>query len=150
MENIFGHTTQTPASSATLRVLAASYHKQTTGIVGLPIDEQARVHLKEKLEEVLTSLKAHGIPADAKYRMAIEETCTTKLKAIDSESHTDEQLEELFGRQLEQEIKLCKDELELIPKMAEWKPWEVPAGHTIDVVDEVEEGTAEQTAAGQK
>ncbi len=44
---------------------------------------------------------------------------------------SDEEVEEQFTMQLEQLIKQCEDELGLIPKMAEWKPWEVPPGHKV-------------------
>lgn len=127
--------------SATRRL----YHKATTGIVGLPMDEQAREHLKEKLAGVLQALDEHSIPATAAYRRGIEERCTEKLNALSSESYTDEELEGLFGRQLEQEIKMCDDELALIPKMAEWKPWDVDSeSHTIRVVEDVDEEEEEE------
>lgn len=44
----------------------------------------------------------------------------------------------MFGAQLEDEIRKCDDELSLIPKMAEWKPWVVPEGYKIEVVEESE------------
>ena len=53
-----------------------------------------------------------------------------RLKAVDSAA-SDEEVEEQFTMQLEQLIKQCEDELGLIPKMAEWKPWEVPSGHKV-------------------
>lgn len=53
-----------------------------------------------------------------------------RLKAVESEA-SDEEVEEQFTMQLEQLIKQCDDELGLIPKMAEWKPWDVPAGHKV-------------------
>lgn len=49
---------------------------------------------------------------------------------MDSEA-SDEEVEEQFTMQLEQLIKQCEDELGLIPKMAEWKPWDVPPGHKV-------------------
>lgn len=55
---------------------------------------------------------------------------TSRLKAVESEA-SDEEVEEEFTMQLEQLIKQCDDELGLIPKMAEWKPWDVPAGHKV-------------------
>ena len=94
--------------------------KETTGIVGLPVDEDARQHLGARLQEVLDALKV--IPADAGYRQILETTLNAKLAAVNSDA-PDAALEEQFGRQLEQEIKLCKDELKLIPQMLEWQPW---------------------------
>lgn len=122
-------------------IAARRYSKATTGIVGLPVDEEAREHLREALEEVLTAIKV--IPEKAEYRRSIEATVQAKLEAVGSEV-SDAALEDQFGRQLEQEIKLCKDELKLIPKMAEWAPWDVPESHTIEVLEEkdVEEKVA--------
>lgn len=132
-----------PIACLNSAVRALSSHKATTGIVGLPLDEHARKHLAERLQEIMDSLKSHGIPETAAYRTGLEETCQAKLKALGNESYSDEQLEEIFGRQLEQEIKMSIDELSLIPKMAEWKPWEVPADFKIEITEEeviVDEG----------
>ena len=120
-----------PGACLDSAIRALSSHKATTGIVGLPLDELARKHLAERLHEIMDSLKSHGIPETAAYRTGLEETCQAKLKALGNESYSDEQLEEIFGRQLEQEIKMSIDELSLIPKMAEWKPWEVPADFKV-------------------
>lgn len=109
-------------------ILRGFAHKATTGIVGLPVDEEARSNLTAILNQVLEEIKI--IPADVEYRKAVEETVNRKLSALATDV-SDEDLEASFGRQLEQEIKLCQEELKLIPRMAEWKPWDVPAGHTV-------------------
>jgi NADH dehydrogenase (ubiquinone) 1 alpha subcomplex subunit 5 len=121
------------ALAAGFSVPARGLAKTTTGIVGLPVDEEARQSLKDKLHEVLEAVKI--IPADAEYRRAVEATCQSKLTLVDSIA-SDEQLESQFGRQLEQEIKLCREELKLIPKMVEWAPWDVPPGHTVEMIAE--------------
>jgi hypothetical protein len=54
------------------------------------------------------------------------------LKIVESEA-TDEEIEDQFSLQLEQLIRHCEDELGLIPKMAEWKPWDVPPGYKVCV-----------------
>lgn len=117
--------------------MVRSYHKETTGIVGLPMNEKAREDLKDRIGSILESLESHGIPSTAAYRQTVEERCREKMKALMVHENTDEELEKLFGRQLEQEIKLCDDELSLIPKMAEWKPWEAVEGKTINVVEDL-------------
>jgi len=43
---------------------------------------------------------------------------------------------ELGCGQLEQLIIQAKDELGLIAKMKDWKPWDVPKGHKIEVIAE--------------
>ncbi len=41
---------------------------------------------------------------------------------------TDDEIEDTLNFQLEELSKLADDELSLIPKMAEWQPWDVPEG----------------------
>lgn len=89
--------------------------KTTTGIVGLPVDEEARLHLEEHYGKVLDSVKV--IPPSAEYRIEIEKTVQHRLGLLKSDI-IDEELEQKLGRQLEEEIKIIKDELKLIPKMA--------------------------------
>lgn len=105
---------QGPSAGSMAALLTARGVKTTTGIVGLPVDEDAREHYRQKLNDVLEALKA--IPADAAYRVSVEQTVQHKLKNLDSGA-SDEELEGLFGFQLEQGMKLCEEELKLIPKM---------------------------------
>lgn len=97
------------------------------------MDPNARSNLKSKLEDILQAITC--IPEDADYRRVVEKTIKHRLAAVDSDL-TDEQLEEQFDAQLEQQIKMCDGELRLIPKMAEWKPWTVPDGYKVEVVEE--------------
>lgn len=90
--------------------------KSTTGIVGLPVVPDARGELQRSLQAVLDALAAQ-IPEDTEYRRSVEKTVRWKLQAAASDA-PDEQVEELLGRQLEEDIKLCREELALIPKMA--------------------------------
>lgn len=119
----------------------STQHKATTGIVGLPLKSDARAELSQKVDDVMRALDAHGIPKTASYRQAVEQKCGGLLDGLKTQQNNEE-LERLFGRQLEEEIKLCEDELGLIPKMAEWKPW--VGGGAINVV---EDGSGEQVAA---
>lgn len=103
------------AAAGAAGMVAVRGVKTTTGIVGLPVDEEAREHLKAKLQEVLDALAV--IPETAEYRKAVEKTVAYKLKEVVSEA-SDAELEDIFSRQLEEEIKFCNEELTLIPKMA--------------------------------
>ncbi|CAK0782404.1 hypothetical protein CVIRNUC_005671 [Coccomyxa viridis] len=105
--------------------------KADTGIVGLQALPNAREVLREKLTDVLQAV-SEQVPEQAEYRKAVEATMNYRLKAVDSEA-SDEEVEEQFTMQLEQLIKQCEDELGLIPKMAEWKPWDVPADHKVSM-----------------
>jgi NADH dehydrogenase (ubiquinone) 1 alpha subcomplex subunit 5 len=101
---------EVPAAAALARGV-----KTTTGIVGLPMDPDARTHLTEKYLAVLEAL--HIIPDTAEYRLAVEKTVNYKLDLLNSDA-VDEEVEDKLGRQLEEEIKMCDNELSLIPKMA--------------------------------
>lgn len=103
--------------------------KTTTGIVGLDVVPDARATLIKSLNEV-KELVGQMIPEDTEYRKSVEKTCEYRLNLI-QKHETDEALEEEFGAQLEEMVTQSKDELSLIPKMAEWKPWEVPEGRDI-------------------
>jgi hypothetical protein len=70
------------AASAALPALSTRWLKTTTGIVGLPVDEQARQHLQEKLSAVLDAIKI--IPETAEYRRSVELTIGERLKAVAS------------------------------------------------------------------
>lgn len=105
--------------------------KEDTGLVGLKVDPDARNNLRRKLEDVLEALKLH-IPEDAEYRKQVEATIQHRLKAVVSEA-SDSDVEGNLENQLEMMIRHCNDELGLIPRMAEWKPWDVPADHKVDV-----------------
>lgn len=89
--------------------------KSTTGIVGLPVVEDARDSLEEHYGKVLEAVQV--IPESAEFRSLIEKTVNHRLGLLKSEL-VDEELEQELGRQLEEEIKLMQDELKLIPKMA--------------------------------
>lgn len=123
-------------ASAPAAVCVGSWRglKATTGIVGLPVVEDARGALESKYDEVLM-LVAELVPAEAEYRRQVEKTVKYKLEVLAAEAD-DAAAEGVLGRQLEEEIRMCEDELTLIPKMAEWKPWEVPEGHLIELLEE--------------
>jgi len=105
--------------------------KEDTGIVGLKVDPDARNNLRSKLEDVLAALEQH-IPQEAEYRKQVEATIQHRLKAVGSGA-SDAEVEAQLENQLESMIQHCDDELGLIPRMAEWKPWDVPADHKVDV-----------------
>lgn len=123
--------------------LASRGLKAHTGIAGLEVDPNARENLKLYLEQVLEAIKI--IPEGAEYRRNVEITINDKLSIVNSDI-TDEEAEDRLDAQLEQYIKFTQDELSLIPKMAEWKPWDVPAGHKVEVIEEQQVEEKQQTA----
>tara|TARA_B100001121_G_C18273237_1_gene427218 strand:+ start:101 stop:448 length:348 start_codon:yes stop_codon:yes gene_type:complete len=66
------------------------------------------------------------IPASAVYRQTVEATANHRLGVLGSGASVAELETKIGEGQLEELIEEAKDELELIPKMAEWKPWVIP------------------------
>ena len=60
-------------SSASRSFAAAA--KETTGIVGLEVDPQARATLRAKLGRVMSALDEAGVPATAQYRRGLAALC---------------------------------------------------------------------------
>lgn len=114
---------------------ASTTYKASTGIVGLEADPNARQNLTSKLQEVLQAIRV--IPEHAEYRKNVETTMKHKLQVVQSEV-PDEDAEDQLEAQLEQVMKMCDEEMRLIPKMAEWQPWDVPSGHKVEVIEEQE------------
>ncbi|QDZ22165.1 hypothetical protein HOP50_07g47050 [Chloropicon primus] len=107
-------------------------YKTTTGIVGVEVDPNAPETLRHLLKKILREVKV--IPENAQYRTSVEMMANERL-AVVSKDISPEQMEDEIGQgQLEELILHAKDELSLIPKMAEWKPWDVPKGHKIRMI----------------
>lgn len=105
--------------------------KKSTGITGLPVVPEARKVLERLYIKQLEDVKS--IPADAAYRIDVEKEALHRLGAVQSDASSEE-VERKIGRgQLEELITQAEGELALIPKMAEWKLWEVPDGHQVEV-----------------
>lgn len=62
------------SSSFSSRSFAAAA-KETTGIVGLEVDPQARSTLRAKLGRVMSALDEAGVPAAAHYRKGLAALC---------------------------------------------------------------------------
>ncbi|KAL3683186.1 hypothetical protein R1sor_001208 [Riccia sorocarpa] len=108
--------------------------KEMTGIVGLPVVPNARDVLIGLYQKTLEAVKP--IPESAQYRKTVEEITRHRL-AICNEEDDWREIEKRVGNgQVEQLIQQAKDELTLIPKMTEWKPWEAPEGYKVQIVIE--------------
>lgn len=129
------------SSTSAIELQSARWLKQTTGIVGLEVVDNARDALRQRCQDVLKAVQV--LPEDTAYRKSVESTMTYRISQTDSQG-SDEDIEQHFGLQLEQLIEHCKDELILIPQMAEWKPWDVPSGHKVEMIieEDVPEGEA--------
>ncbi|KAJ2737227.1 hypothetical protein IW152_000248 [Coemansia sp. BCRC 34962] len=105
------------------RLLLQATQKVTTGIVGIPVNPAARPQLIGAYKTTLDELKAK-IPETAAYRKAVEAITAHRLKIVEENDDT-AKIEELIGSgQIEELICQAEDEIKLISKMAEWRPWE--------------------------
>lgn len=108
-----------PMLGALLRrspALARGFAKQTTGIVGLPVVPDSVSVLAALSEKLLRDVRV--IPADAHYRKVVESVYGERLAAC--KKHGDpEAVEAALGLgQMEELIRMARDEESLIPKMA--------------------------------
>eukprot|EP00275_Glaucocystis_incrassata_P000411 EC119099.1.p1 GENE.EC119099.1~~EC119099.1.p1 ORF type:complete len:122 (+),score=15.29 EC119099.1:91-456(+) len=102
-----------------------------TGWVGVPLMTNARDVFISKAQGVLEAVKV--IPESAIYRVNVEQIYKYRLIVAEEESDRNRIEERINCGKIEQLILQANDELELIPKMAEWKPWEVDAEDTIEI-----------------
>eukprot|EP00899_Mesostigma_viride_P000553 jgi/Mesvir1/10499/Mv15049-RA.1 len=112
--------------------------KKTTGLVGLEVVPNGREVLIGIYQEILTTVKNSGIPQTAIYRQALEKLSSERLQILQEEQDVSKIEQRIGHGQIEEVIRSARKELGLIPKMAEWKPWEVPAGHQVQfIIEEV-------------
>ena len=107
--------------------------KQTTGIVGLEVIPNSREVLKGFVVKVLNEVRA-TVPEDAGYRKVVEATYKHRLDIIESTEDTAAIEAKIASGQIEELVAQAKDELALMPHMAEWKPWVFD--HKIEIVEE--------------
>lgn len=105
--------------------------KESTGLVGLEVVPNAREVLISLYNQTLKDVDT--IPESAHYRKAVEKFTNFRLQVCQEEEDWDKIEERIQCGQVEELIVQAKDELQLISKMKEWKPWEVPEGYTVEV-----------------
>ena len=137
------------ASASPVGQLGQRGVKDTTGIVGIDVDPNARASLRDICQQVLKAIQV--VPDTAEYRRSVESAmkyrwvaghflersavlcwgspeqlmlCCHRIKQVDSDQ-ADEDIESAFGLQLEQLILQGKSELDLIPMMAGRAPCHV-------------------------
>lgn len=92
--------------------------------------------LKELYSKTLEAVK--DLPEDAAYRVNAEKITNYRLGVV-SENEDMEKIESTLNiGQVQEIIEQAENELELIPHMADWKPWEMQDGKkpaVIQVVD---------------
>merc|ERR1711990_898687 len=99
--------------------------KVTTNLVGLDVVPNAPEVLTEMYTKTLEEEKA--LPASAGYRVNVEKVTNYRLKVVAGAEGSIDAIESEMGLQVEEMIVEAEKELELMPQMAEWKPWEATA-----------------------
>ena len=103
--------------------------KKTTGLVGLPVMNDPINTYANLCDQVLE--KIQFVPENAAYRTVVEEMYKHRKKVTLSGKTVSEIEETIAAGQIEELAVQARDELELIPKMREWKPWEF--SHEIEI-----------------
>tara|TARA_B100000519_G_scaffold735_1_gene733 strand:+ start:529 stop:927 length:399 start_codon:yes stop_codon:yes gene_type:complete len=106
--------------------------KTTTGLVGLPVLNDPIASYAKLCDQVLDAIKF--VPDHAAYRTIVTQTYEHR-KSVTLSGKTVPEIEETIAAgQIEELAMQARDELDLIPKMREWKPWEFE--HEIEIEKE--------------
>jgi|UniRef100_A0AC35G9A0 NADH dehydrogenase (ubiquinone) 1 alpha subcomplex subunit 5 len=102
--------------------VSPDFHKQSTGLTGLMVEERPHHMLKLIYGRLLRALQ--DIPATSAYRRYTEETIMHRLTLVENESDI-QTLEEKIGMgQIEEVIEQAQAELETTRAIIESKAWE--------------------------
>mmetsp|Transcript_3401 Transcript_3401/g.4985 ORF Transcript_3401/g.4985 Transcript_3401/m.4985 type:complete len:160 (+) Transcript_3401:31-510(+) len=112
--------------SSGINVAACRSYKTTTGLVGIPVNLNARADLIAAQQKILEAVKA--IPADVFYRKSVEKNAKYYLaeaEATEDPLELEAKLSGISGNaQLEELLLQAADEVELIEFYAAEKCWE--------------------------
>ncbi|KAH9309260.1 hypothetical protein KI387_037171 [Taxus chinensis] len=108
--------------------------KESTGIVGLDVVPNARQVLISLYNKTLKEVQI--IPPNVPYRKHVEAFTNHRLKVCQEEQDWEIIEKRIACGQVEELIEDANSELTLIPKMAEWKPWEVPDDYQCEIVED--------------
>ena len=113
-----------PQNNRQINNYFSTYTKQTTGLVGLPVQSEPREKLMAACENILTEVQ--GIPEDATYRQNVEAIYKYRLQVCKDQTDI-KQIEETVGLgHIEELLSMANDELSLIPKYVNGRMWEEP------------------------
>lgn len=92
--------------------------------------------LTDLYKRTLDAVKS--IPETATYRLNVEKITNYRMGIVNENEDITKIESTLNVGQIQEVIEQAEDELELIPHMVEWKPWEMKEGEkpvVIDVLD---------------
>ncbi|CAN8067869.1 unnamed protein product [Agarophyton chilense] len=122
------------ASTPSLRRFASQIREP--GPVGLSAGDDPRATLVKLYKQTLDAV--NEIPETAKYRANVEKITNYRMGIISENQDINKIEKTLNVGQIEEVIEQAEDELQLIPRMIEWKPWEMKDGEkpvVITVID---------------
>ncbi|KAM7119970.1 NADH dehydrogenase [ubiquinone] 1 alpha subcomplex subunit 5-like [Molossus nigricans] len=96
--------------------------KKTTGLMGLAVCESPHERLRILYAKILDVLEQ--IPKNAAYRKYTEQITSEKLDMVKAEPDVKNLEDQLQSGQIEEVILQAENELSLVRKMIQWKPWE--------------------------
>uniref|UniRef100_A0A0C9S3A1 TSA: Wollemia nobilis Ref_Wollemi_Transcript_15414_792 transcribed RNA sequence n=1 Tax=Wollemia nobilis TaxID=56998 RepID=A0A0C9S3A1_9CONI len=108
--------------------------KESTGIVGLEVVPNSREVLISLYNKTLKEVQI--IPPNASYRKHVEAFTHHRLKVCQEEEDWELIEKRIACGQVEELIEDAQSELSLIPKVAEWKPWEVPDDYNCEIIED--------------
>lgn len=79
-----------------------------------------------------------GLPETAAYRVNVEKVTRHRLGVVEATEDIEEIENKLGLGQIEEVMEQARDELDLIPHMAQWQPWNVGEGKSpvkIELID---------------
>eukprot|EP01115_Flamella_aegyptia_P010777 TRINITY_DN4841_c2_g1_i1.p1 TRINITY_DN4841_c2_g1~~TRINITY_DN4841_c2_g1_i1.p1 ORF type:complete len:165 (+),score=48.71 TRINITY_DN4841_c2_g1_i1:45-539(+) len=116
-----------------IRNLICLTPKATTYLTGVPVLPNGKYILTHLYEKILNDLEQNNIPKDTFYRKTLDLSINRRLDILRTEEDVEVIEKKINDGQIETLIMDAEDELELIPKMAEWKLWENEDDEGIEV-----------------
>eukprot|EP00237_Pycnococcus_provasolii_P011254 CAMPEP_0198713916 /NCGR_PEP_ID=MMETSP1471-20131121/8742_1 /TAXON_ID=41880 /ORGANISM="Pycnococcus provasolii, Strain RCC733" /LENGTH=171 /DNA_ID=CAMNT_0044474073 /DNA_START=18 /DNA_END=533 /DNA_ORIENTATION=+ len=106
--------------------------KETTGIVGLKPEADWRAKLTAVYEKTLA--EASMLPDSAAYKKLLVALTNERLAAVGKAEDYSALEDAVACGQVEQLLQQAEDELGVLELMKREKPWEVPTGHAVPVL----------------
>ncbi|GHP06362.1 hypothetical protein PPROV_000510800 [Pycnococcus provasolii] len=119
-------------STPHLHLRAFASAKETTGIVGLKPEADWRAKLTAVYEKTLA--EASMLPDSAAYKKLLVALTNERLAAVGKAEDYSALEDAVACGQVEQLLQQAEDELGVLELMKREKPWEVPTGHAVPVL----------------
>eukprot|EP00466_Bigelowiella_natans_P011059 jgi/Bigna1/56530/estExt_Genewise1Plus.C_1030001 len=119
---VSGRPSKNPKRIASLTARTFCSIKESTGIAGLRVVENAREVLIGLYQKTLED--AETLPNSAGYKDYVTKLSKYRLSVCENHSTVNEIEKEISTGEVEELIQEAEDELKVLEMMKEWKPWE--------------------------